>query len=87
MVTNSAFLYIDMSKGQPVQLVYVYVFIYMSVYAVLLVKKYYIYVLFILLVVSLPYLSNKVIEAGDRSLCNLFVICQNHACLFYNFSL
>ena len=76
MVRKSAFLHLDIGKGQPVQPVYVFVFIYMSVYAALLVK-YYIHIVFILVVLSLPYLFSHVTETGDRSFCNLSVICQN----------
>ena len=75
MVTKSVFLYIDIGKGQPVQLVYVFVFIYMSVYAALLVK-YYIHIVFILVVLSLPYLSSHITETGARSFYNLSIICQ-----------
>ena len=75
VITKSAFLHIDIGKGQPVQPVYVFVFIYMSVYAVLLVK-YYIHIVFILVVLSLPYLSSHVTETGARSFYNLSVICQ-----------
>ena len=82
MITKGVFLYISINKGQPVQPVYVYVFMY--VYVSTYMQSYLSYLLvFILLVLSLPCLSSQVTKAGDRSVCNLFVICQNHACLFY----
>ena len=74
MGTKSAFLYVDIGKVQPVQPVYVFVFIYMSVYAVLLVK-YYIYnsviLVFSLWLTSAATLPRQ--EPGPFVTCLLYV--------------